>query len=141
MLRSTWHRISRLYNTEAAKHDFTMSVGQVLLNIDSKKGTPSTKLGPAMGMEATSLTRILKSMETKGLIERKPDPDDGRMVRIFLTDTGRQKRQIAREKVLRFNEIVQLNTEPKELKAFFKVLDNINLMIEQQEIFEDEKND
>ena len=35
------------------------------LSIDPKKGTPSTSLGPKMGMEATSLSRTLKSLEEK----------------------------------------------------------------------------
>ena len=39
--------------------------------IDPKKGTPSTSLGPKMGMEATSLSRTLKTMEIKNLITRK----------------------------------------------------------------------
>jgi DNA-binding MarR family transcriptional regulator len=46
-----------------------------------------------MGMEATSLTRTLKSMEEKGLI-RKKNPDDGRGVLIYLTELGKEKRLI-----------------------------------------------
>ena len=63
-LRWAWHSIARMYNMEAAKFGTTMSVGQILLNVDVE-GTPSTKLGPKMGMESRSLTRILKSMEEK----------------------------------------------------------------------------
>lgn len=118
-----------------------MSVGQVLLNIDQKEGTPSTKLGPAMGMEATSLTRILKSMEQRGLICKKADAKDGRMVRIFLTRSGKKKRDIARASVLHFNETIRGNISDKELKSFFKVLQLINKMIENNEIFDNEEND
>ena len=32
-------------------------------------------------------------MEEKGLITRKPNPEDGRGVLIFLTDFGREKRE------------------------------------------------
>jgi DNA-binding MarR family transcriptional regulator len=45
-------------------------------------------------MEATSLTRTLKSMEEKGLIIRKKNPDDGRGVLIYLTELGKKKRLI-----------------------------------------------
>ena len=41
-----------------------------------------------MGMEATSLSRTLKSLEEKKLIERKPNPIDGRSVLIYLTVDG-----------------------------------------------------
>ena len=57
-----------MYNEEAAKYSGTMAVGFALLSIDPKKGTPSTSLGPKMGMEATSLSRTLKSMEENNLI-------------------------------------------------------------------------
>jgi DNA-binding MarR family transcriptional regulator len=59
-----------------------MATGFALLSMDKNIGTPSTSLGPQMGMEATSLTRTLKSMEEKGLIIRKKNPDDGRGVLI-----------------------------------------------------------
>ena len=60
VLRATWQAVSRMYNEEANKYGATMATGFVLLSIDKEKGTPSTALGPKMGMEATSLTRTLK---------------------------------------------------------------------------------
>ena len=62
LLRTTWLSVSKMYNEEAAKFDSTMATGLTLLSIDQEKGTPSTSLGPKMGMEATSLSRILKSI-------------------------------------------------------------------------------
>ena len=64
-LRATWQAVARMYNEEAKQFDSTMAVGFALLSIDPKEGTPSTALGPKMGMEATSLSRILKSIEEK----------------------------------------------------------------------------
>ena len=84
ILRYTWQAVARMYNEEATKYGATMATGFTLLSIDKEKGTPSTTLGPKMGMEATSLTRTLKSMEDKGLIFRKKNPADGRGVLIYL---------------------------------------------------------
>jgi DNA-binding MarR family transcriptional regulator len=81
-IRWAWAKISRMYNTEASKNGGSMSIGYVLLNVD-KEGTPSTQLGPRMGMEPTSLTRILNSMEEQGLIVRRPDTKDKRVSRVF----------------------------------------------------------
>jgi len=80
-----------MYNEEAAKYDATMATGFALLSIDKEGGTPSTTLGPKMGMEATSLTRTLKTMEERGLIIKKKNPNDGRGVLIYLTDFGKEK--------------------------------------------------
>lgn len=71
ILRATWQAVARMYNEEAAKYNATMATGFALLSIDRENGSPSTTLGPKMGMEATSLTRTLKSMEERGLITRK----------------------------------------------------------------------
>ena len=87
-LRATWQAVAKVYNEQAAKHDSTMATAFVLLNIDKEKGTPSTALGPLMGMEPTSLSRILKNMEDKGAISREKNPEDGRSVLIKLTDYG-----------------------------------------------------
>ena len=86
-IKSTWHGIFKMYNQVAAKHGSTQAAGYFLLTI-SKEGTPATSIAPLMGMEATSMSRIIKSMENKGLIFRKQDEKDKRMVRIFLTPEG-----------------------------------------------------
>lgn len=71
IIKSTWQAIARMYNEEATKYGATMATGYTLLSIDKEKGTPSTSLGPKMGMEATSLTRTLKMLEERELISKK----------------------------------------------------------------------
>lgn len=134
-LRATWQAVARMYNEEAKNFGSTMAVGFTLLSIDPKTGTPSTALGPKMGMEATSLSRILKSMEEKGLIERKPNPKDGRGVLIHLTDFGLQKRTDSKNAVLRFNETIKENVSDEKLNAFFEVSETINKLIADKEIY------
>lgn len=131
-IRWAWHRIARLYNGQAEKHNLTMSTGYVLLNIDQRSGTPSTKLGPKMGMEPRSLTRTLKSMEEEGLISRKSDKNDKRMVRILLTEAGRKKREISKQAVIRFNEYISERIPKNKLQAFFEVMDQLNHILEKE---------
>ena len=135
-LRATWQAVARMYNEEAKNFDSTMSVGFCLLSIDPKTGTPSTALGPKMGMEATSLSRILKSMEQKGLIERRPNPEDGRGVLIHLTPFGREKREDSKRVVLRFNEAVRREVSQEQLEGFFDVIATINQLIGEKKIYD-----
>jgi DNA-binding MarR family transcriptional regulator len=130
-----WHAISRMYNAEAAKFDITTSIGFVLLNIDPQEGTPATKIAPLLGLEARSLTRILKSMEEKGLIYKKGDSLDKRSVRILLTEKGLEKRELSRQTVRHFNQKVREKVPAKELATFFKVICRINRMIDNKEIY------
>jgi len=111
-----------------------MSVGYVLLNID-KDGTPSTKLGPKMGMESRSLTRTLKSMEEKGLIYKTQDENDGRLVLIHLTNDGKKYRDTSREVVLKLNEYVHENIDNDKLDTFFEVSKQINELLDNPSIY------
>ena len=135
-IKATWHAISRMYNQQAAKYGGTMSVGFVLLNIHSEEGAQATKIAPQMGLEARSLTRILKSMEEKELIYRTPDPTDKRGVLVFLTAKGHDMKNRARETVLRFNEVMRENISPEKLNVFFEVLQTVNGIIEKNNIYE-----
>ena len=130
-----WHAISRMYNAEAIQNDITTSIGFVLLNIDQEAGTPATKIAPLLGLEARSLTRILKSMEEKNLIFKVSDPSDKRLVRIFLTKKGLQKKEVSRKTVLHFNHKVREQIPQEELDVFFKVCSRIQGLIENKEIF------
>ena len=135
ILRATWQAVARMYNEEASNYGATMATGFTLLSIDKDKGTPSTMLGPKMGMEATSLTRTLKSMEEKGLIIRKKNPFDGRGVLIYLTDFGKEKRELSKETVLKFNEAVKQNVSAEKLQHFMEVSEIINELIAEKKIF------
>ncbi len=135
VLRTTWLAVNKMYNEEASQFDTTMATGFALLSIDPENGTPSTSLGPKMGMEATSLSRTLKAMEEKGLIIRRPNPEDGRGVLIFLTDFGREKRDYSKEKVLTFNETIKANVSSENLESFYKVSEVINNMISNKQIY------
>lgn len=135
-IKAAWHAIARMYNQQAVKHDITMSMGFVLLNINPEEGTPATKIAPLMGLEARSLTRLLKSMEEKKLIVREADANDRRMVRILLTKEGRRKREVSKETVLKFNEAVRQQIDETRLNDFFEVLQQISRMIEKNNIYE-----
>jgi DNA-binding MarR family transcriptional regulator len=134
-IKAAWHAIARMYNQQAMKYGGTMSIGFALLNIHTDEGTPATKIAPMMGLEARSLTRLLKSMEEKGLIYRETDKNDKRSVRIRLTKEGRKNKEKAKNTVLRFNEVVREEIDEKNLTAFFDVLKKISLIIERNNIY------
>ncbi|MBZ9729362.1 MarR family transcriptional regulator [Salegentibacter sp. JZCK2] len=138
VLRATWMAVSKMYNEEAGKAGSTMSTGFALLSIDPESGTPSTSLGPKMGMEATSLSRILKTMEDKGLIVRKKNPKDGRSVLIYLTDFGQEMREYSKKVVLRFDEAVKENVSEEDLKTFTEVANTILNLISEKKIYKEE---
>jgi DNA-binding MarR family transcriptional regulator len=129
VIRHLWHKFSRMYNQKAFEFDLTISSGFILLNVD-KEGTPSTQLGPKMGMEPTSLSRTLKTMEEKGLIRRASDKSDKRKVLIFLTEEGIEKRKLAKEFILNFNQSIMENIPKGKLKTFFEVAEKLDASVD-----------
>ncbi|MEY2962820.1 MAG: hypothetical protein RL754_81 [Bacteroidota bacterium] len=122
--------VSKMYNDIVASEGLTMSIGQVLVNLDIKDGTPSTALGPKMGMESTSLSRLLKNMEEQGLIYREKHPLDKRSVLIKLTNKGLEKRNVSRAAVLEFNNVLLNVLSTEQQCDFFKILEQINTVSE-----------
>ncbi len=135
ILRATWMSVSKMYNEQASVKGSTMSTGFALISIDPETGTPSTALGPKMGMEATSLSRTLKMMENKGLIERRKNPEDGRSVLIHLTDFGMEMRDFSKSVVKTFDQVVKNEIEPEKLDVFLEVAFKINEIVNSKKIF------
>ena len=134
-LRWGWTKLTKLYASEAERRGIPFSYVFILLHTE-RTGTPSTKLGPKMGMESTSLSRSLRGMEDMGWIERRPDEQDKRMMRVFLTEAGIDARRQARDLVVTVNQrlrellgsdaVDRLLTEMKRLN---EILDEPNVLL------------
>ena len=135
-VRNNWFKISRYYNQVASRDNMSFSWGFILLNVE-KEGTPSTSLGPKMGMEPTSLSRTLKNMEEAGLIYREACKDDKRKSLVFLTRAGVEKRKKARDVVLNFNQELYKKLPKTKVKAFFEVSYKIDEYL--NELLDDKK--
>ncbi|TDM00219.1 MAG: MarR family transcriptional regulator [Flavobacteriaceae bacterium] len=123
--------ITKMFNQSASKHESSMVMGYTLLSIDPKRGTPSTSLGPKMGIEPTSLSRTLSKLEEKKLITRTPNPMDKRGVIIKLTEEGLILRDISKSQVLYFYSELEKHITVEESETFYKVLDKINELTNQ----------
>ena len=128
-IRKTWFNITKMYNRTATDYMASTSLAMIVLNIDMIEGTPSTQLGPNMGIESTSLSRSLNKLEKSGYIARKPDPNDKRKSIIHLTKSGLAGREVAKEIVLDFNNKVFSHFNKSEMDTFFNILKKINHII------------
>jgi len=125
-IKSSWHSISRMYNQLASSYNLTQAAGYVLMMIDEEKGTHATKIGPLLGMEPTSMTRLLKSMESDELIIRTKEKGDKRKVRVWLTKEGLEKRSLARKVVKRFNSRILDEIGEDEFVIFKEIIQKVN---------------
>ena len=135
VMRQGWKNIEKMYNNEASKYDVTFSIGFTLISIDPKNGSPSTSIGPIMGLESNSISRILNSMENKNLITRRPNPNDGRGIIISLTKLGLSRREIVIQKIRHFKNLLRSRIDQSDLEAFHRVSLQMNEIIEEGNVF------
>ncbi|ASW55222.1 MarR family winged helix-turn-helix transcriptional regulator [Plantactinospora sp. KBS50] len=67
----------------------TPSQASVLLRLEKDGASSTTLLAAAEGVRSQSMTATLNGLQERGLIERRPDPDDGRRYVVSLSEAGR----------------------------------------------------
>src|SRR6266581_52322 len=88
------HKAHRQH-AELAFNKLGVHTGQemILLQLWIEEGIPQSQLAACMGVEPPTATKMLQRMERAGLIERRPDPEDARISRVYLTERGRALEQ------------------------------------------------
>jgi len=89
------NRMTRLYRPMLDALGLTYP--QYLAMLVLWEASPRTvgALGDALDLDSSTLTPLLKRLETGGLVERRRDPDDERRVIVALTDKGHALRDQA----------------------------------------------
>ena len=131
-LKTAWQIVSRMYNTEAVLHDATIAMAHFLLNVDSQEGSFASDIAPQLGMESTSLSRIILSLEEKKLIVRKSDKSDKRKILITLTKKGKEQKELAKNIVRNFNHLAEVKLGKQRIEDFYKTIDEITELAEER---------
>ncbi len=71
------------------RSDFTLTEVRVLFELAEGQGVSAAQLGQRLGLDAGYLSRLLSSLQARGLLRREPSAMDGRANRLILTDAGR----------------------------------------------------
>lgn len=88
----------------------------VMLHLWQQDGLTQRDLVLRVGVEQATMANTLKRMERDGLVARHPDPEDGRIRRIWLTERGRELRDAATAAAAEENKNV-LSGLPEEEQA------------------------
>ncbi|GAB1464056.1 MarR family winged helix-turn-helix transcriptional regulator [Pedobacter sp. UBA4863] len=124
-LKVVWQNVSNTYNQVAAGFGITQAIGYMLINIEAD-GTAVSALAALLGVKATSLSRMLNNMEESGLIYRETSEGDKRSVKVYLTPFGIEKRKLARDVVISFNEYLNERLSVREREQLISTLEKIN---------------
>ncbi len=68
-----------------------LHVGQemVLIELWERDGLRGGELAERLGVEPPTVTKMIRHLESCGLVERRQDPQDARSFRAYLTEEGR----------------------------------------------------
>jgi DNA-binding MarR family transcriptional regulator len=88
------------YEDAAAEHSLTGAQAR-LLSLLSLEPLPMRKLAQKLKCEPSNVTGIVDRLESRGLVERRPDPADRRVKLAAATEEGRRAAKSLRES-LRF---------------------------------------
>ncbi|MET0482215.1 MAG: MarR family transcriptional regulator [Aestuariivirgaceae bacterium] len=83
-------RLLRNYaDQKAAQFGMSRAKWAVLARLDRFEGLKQAELADMLDLQPISLTRLLDGLSASGLIERRPDPEDRRAKRLYLTPAAR----------------------------------------------------
>lgn len=124
-LKIVWQTVANRYNQLVTEFGITQSIGYLLINIE-EEGTTVSQAAALLGLKSTSLSRMLNQLEQTGLIYRESNKGDKRSVKIYLTDLGKEKRQLAKNVVKQFNNYLNAHISDGDKQYLTDMLKKIN---------------
>ena len=110
--------LGRRLRLERPGHDVTLLQLAVLAELNDAGPMTPGQLAAAQRVQPQSLTRVLATLEARGLLGRQADPGDGRRALLAITDDGHQalRRDVdARDRWLAQAMAAQLTPTEREL--------------------------
>jgi DNA-binding MarR family transcriptional regulator/predicted GNAT family acetyltransferase len=77
---------------------FSLTEARILYELAQADGETASRLAARLGLDSGYLSRLLRALEQRGLVEVRPDPDDGRRRMVTLTRRGRSTRRRLEER-------------------------------------------
>lgn len=97
-----------LYNFEkefSEKNGLTINEGMILCCLKDGKSKPANELCSFVGLSNSRVSRVINTVESKGLIMREMGSTDKRQMIFTLTDSGKKKVKEMMAKKIDFSEL------------------------------------
>ncbi|NLJ72425.1 MAG: MarR family transcriptional regulator [Syntrophomonadaceae bacterium] len=89
-LKATMKKVERYIGQELNRYGVNLAQSFVLFSLLENNGATLSEIGVRAQIENSSLTTMVDKLEKEDLVERRLYPQDRRVVRLFLTDKGRE---------------------------------------------------
>jgi len=113
-----------------AEHGCTISTFAVLSHADKAPGLSQVQLAAQMGIEGPTLARHLDRLCAEGLVERRRDAYDRRIVRVALTPLGEARLAELMPIRAQFDDHLVRDLSADELATLHRAIDRIHRALE-----------
>lgn len=111
-----------MFFEECKAQNITPVQNAILTSLSVRTGLDQTSLGQEVGQDRTTIADVLKRMEGRGLVERRPHPTDRRARQVHLTPEGQTMFESLRSDVVRSQERILEPLQPDERALFMHFL-------------------
>jgi DNA-binding MarR family transcriptional regulator len=130
-LRAAYFALHRHSNRHFLPFETTADQYVLLSYLAEEDGITQKELSSRCSSDARTIGTMIELLEHNGLVERQPDPSDGRARLVFLTKNGRARHTQLRKNSEEVRETLYGALEPEELAIVQKALDRIALAFEE----------
>ena len=103
-------QFSQAYRTlsDAFMEQITMHRAQatVLCKLFMQDGLTQSEIAQQLAVQGATVTDMLQRMEENKLVTRRRDPEDNRLVRVYLTEEGRKRERAITEQFLKLESLI-----------------------------------
>ena len=133
-IRTLSNLIHRKINQMVAEEEETLTIHQiwVLDFLITSKGNRVAQrdIEKKFSVRRSTASHMLKLMENNGYIRRDSVSEDARIKQIVLTEKGREAQERMKDRLLRFEAILQAGITEEELQNFFHMIERFQQNIE-----------
>lgn len=120
---------SRQFAERIAEVDLNPPLFRVLNLVDAAEGQSQQAIGQAIEVPASRMVALVDELEQRGLVERRPDPDDRRVRALYLTAQGRKSLNRGRKIAKKHEEDLTRGLGAADRK---RLLDLLQKMVDEQ---------
>jgi DNA-binding MarR family transcriptional regulator len=124
MVRRLARRISQIYDEALAPHGLTGGQISLLATLRRSRGIGIGALAAHLSADASTVSRLVRPLESAGLLRIEADPEDRRGKLIWLTDAGFETRGRALDGWRAAQTQVREQLGPGRLAALRFILDD-----------------
>lgn len=136
---SAFIRLSRLVHRESHKHAHDMhdhrvhsGQGHLLSLIAENEGAKQSELAEILDMRPSSMTEMLVKLEQSGLIERRQDENDQRVMRIHMAEKGEKALKVSKAAILEMSGALFGSLTEEEQTQFLDIMEKLTANLEEK---------